>query len=229
MSEFRLSFPASVIAGKNRLAADDILLLRNYTFPYGLKTADDVLVLMALQKSCPQKCTEWDDFFIEAMTDFIVHYSYPQGSLDEINAAWLIRLISTDGMVNSALELQLVLHVIGTSANVPPALGAFALDQLRLAIEEGVGPYAAGRPIARAGITRHDLDYIDRVLPERRSNARMALSQQKVDILVRIDRATRSTDNHSGWRTLMDMVVLRDEERRSDSRWLRVADSMLAV
>lgn len=227
MSEFRLSFPACLIAGKNRLAADDVLLLRNYTFPNGLRTSDDVLVLMTLQNSCPEKCDEWEAFFIEVLTGFIVHYSYPQGSLDEINVAWLVRLLSTDGVVNSPLELRLILNVIETSSNVPPALGAFALDQLRLAIEEGAGPYALTRPIARPGITRHDLDYIRRILPTKQGAGRIALSPLKIAVLERIDAATRSTANHPGWQNLLDMIVTRDEDRPIVSRWLRVPDAML--
>ena len=42
MSEFRLAFPACVIAGKHRLTAEDISLLRKHTFPEGIRTADDV-------------------------------------------------------------------------------------------------------------------------------------------------------------------------------------------
>jgi hypothetical protein len=227
MSEFRLSFPACLIAGKNQLAADDLLFLRNYTFPNGLRTSDDVLVLMTLQNCCPEKCDEWEVFFIEALTDFIVHYSYPQGSLDEINVAWLVRLLSTDGVVNSPLELRLILNVIETSANVPPALGAFALDQLRLAIEDGVGAYALTRPIARPGITRHDLDYVGRILRHKQDAGRLALSPVKIAVLERIDAVIRSASNHPGWQDLMDMVVTRTEDRPIASRWLRVPDAML--
>jgi hypothetical protein len=132
MSEFRFAFPACVIAGKHRLAAEDIGLLRKYTFPDGIRTADDVVVMLALNNACPEKCHEWNSFFVEQLSAFIVHYSYPQGSLDEINVAWLMRIVATDGVVNSPLELELLLHVIEISAYVPDELRAFALDQLRL-------------------------------------------------------------------------------------------------
>jgi hypothetical protein len=229
MSELRQSFPAHLIAGKSRLAADDVLFLRNYTFPLGLRTSDDVLVLMALQNSCPEKCDEWDAFFIEALTDFIVHYSYPQGSLDEINVAWLVRLLSTDGVVNSPLELRLILNVIEASSNVPPELGAFALDQLRVAIEEGVGAYALTRPITRPGITRHDLDYICRILRSKRDAGRLALSPLKIAVLERTAAATKSNFNHPGWDDLLDAIIIRSEDRPTVSRWLRVPDAMLTI
>ena len=110
MSEFRLAFPACVIAGKHRLTAEDIVLLRKHTFPEGIRTSDHVVVLLALNNSCPEKCPEWNTFFIEQLAGFIVDYTYPQGSLDEINVAWIMRMFTTDGVVNSALELELILH-----------------------------------------------------------------------------------------------------------------------
>ena len=105
MSEFRLAFPACVIAGKHRLTAEDIVLLRKHTFPEGIRTSDHVVVMLALNSSCPEKCAEWNTFFIEQLAGFIVDYTYPQGSLDEINVAWIMRMFTTDGVVNSALEL----------------------------------------------------------------------------------------------------------------------------
>jgi hypothetical protein len=77
MSEFRFAFPACVIAGKHRLAAEDIGLLRKYTFPDGIRTADDVVVMLALNNACPEKCHEWNSFFVEQISAFIVSYSYP--------------------------------------------------------------------------------------------------------------------------------------------------------
>ncbi len=164
MSEFRLAFPACVIAGKHRLTAEDISLLRKHTFPEGIRTADDVVAMLALNNSCPEKCPEWNSFFVEQLAGFIVNYTYPQGSLDEINVAWLMRMVATDGVVNSALELELVLHAMEISANVPDELRAFALDQLRLALTENIGGYKLSRAVDRKGITRQDIDYVMRVL-----------------------------------------------------------------
>ncbi|MGO7259236.1 hypothetical protein ACCT32_37545, partial [Rhizobium brockwellii] len=76
-------------------------------------------------------------------------YTYPQGSLDEINVAWIMRMFSTDGVVNSALELELILHVMEISAVVPGELRALALDKLRLAITDNIGGYKLSRAVDR--------------------------------------------------------------------------------
>ncbi len=46
MSGFRFSFPACVIAGKGRIAADDILMLRKYAFPDGVRSSEDALAFL---------------------------------------------------------------------------------------------------------------------------------------------------------------------------------------
>ncbi|MEZ2127437.1 MULTISPECIES: hypothetical protein [unclassified Sinorhizobium] len=229
MSEFRLSFPACIVAGKHRLATDDLLMLRKFTFPDGIRTCDDVVTVLALQNSCPEKCSEWDAFFVEALTEFIVHYTYPQGSLDEVNAAWLIKTFATDGVVNSVVELELLLHVVEVSAHVPGDLSAFVLDQLRIAVTDEVGAYHLSRPIARKGITRHDVDYVHRVLRRSTNNGGIALSPPEIAVLERIDMEMTAASCHPRWSDLIDAVHIRDMDKEEPrrSRWLRVADNML--
>jgi len=225
MSEFRLAFPACVIAGKHRLTAEDIGLLRKHTFPEGIRTSDDVVVMLALNNSCPEKCPEWSSFFVEHLAEFIVNYTYPQGSLDEINVAWLMRMVATDGVVNSALELELVLHVIEISANVPDDLRAFALEQLRLALTENIGGYKLCRPVDRKGITRQDIDYAMRVLRSVSDAGVINAPPLTWNVLMRIAEETLPTANHPRWADILGALQLVEyavPSRRS--RWLRIVD-----
>lgn len=229
MSEFRLAFPACVIAGKHRLAADDIGLLRKHSFPDGVRTADDVVVMLALNNSCPEKCPEWNSFFVESLAGFIVNYSYPQGSLDEINAAWIMRMFATDGVVNSALELELVLHIMEISSYVPDELRAFALDQLRLAITDNVGGYKLTRAVERKGITRQDVDYVMRVLRNVCEGGVIPVSPVTHGVLRRIETETLPAGNHPRWTEIMRALELRYYHQPRTSRWLRIVDDEQAV
>lgn len=225
MSEFRLAFPACVIAAKHRLAVEDIGLLRKHTFPDGIRTADDVVTMLALNNSCPEKCPEWNAFFVEQLAGFIVDYSYPQGSLDDVNAAWLIRVVSTDGVINSALELELVLHVMEMAAFVPDELRAFALDQLRLALCESIGGYKLSRATDRAGITRQDVDFVMRVLRGVSDGGVISLSRVTYDVMMRLAEATDPAANHPRWAQILQAVRLVEfahAPRRS--RWLRIVE-----
>jgi hypothetical protein len=226
MSEFRLAFPACLIAGKHRLAVEDIGLLRKHTFPEGIRTSDDVVAMLALNNSCPEKCPEWNAYFVEQLARFVVDYTYPQGSLDEINVAWLIRMVSTDGVVNSSLELELVLHVIEVSKHVPDELRAFALDQLRLALSDNVGGYKLSRAVDRKGIARQDIDYAMRILRGVSDGGVINVPPATWNVLMRIAEQTLPAANHPRWSDLLSALRLVEyAEAPRRSRWLRIVDS----
>lgn len=224
MSEFRLAFPACVVAGKHRLTAEDIVLLRKHSFPEGIRTSDDVVAMLALNNSCPEKCANWNAFFVEQLAGFIVRYTYPQGSLDEINVAWIMRMFTTDGVVNSALELELILHVMEISADVPVELRALALDQLRLAITDNIGGYKLSRAIDRRGITRQDIDYAMRIFRSVAEGGTIPVSSVEYGVLQQIEQATLRGANHPQWAGIMAAVELRDYAEPRRSRWLRIVD-----
>ncbi|MFF0949751.1 hypothetical protein ACFYE9_19390 [Rhizobium leguminosarum] len=224
MSEFRLAFPACVVAGKHRLTAEDIVLLRKHSFPEGIRTSDDVVAMLALNNSCPEKCADWNAFFVEQLAGFIVHYTYPQSSLDEINVAWIMRMFTTDGVVNSALELELILHVMEISADVPVELRALALDQLRLAITDNIGGYKLSRAIDRRGITRQDIDYAMRIFRSVAEGGVIPVSSVEYGVLQQIEQATLRGANHPQWAGIMAAVELRDYAEPRRSRWLRIVD-----
>lgn len=228
MSEFRLSFPACVVAGKNRLSSEDLLLLRRYGFPDGVSTPDDVVTLMALNTCCPEKCPEWADYFVEQLAGFVVDRCYPIGSLDEINVEWVKCVLSNDGVIEGELELAAVLHMMDIARHVPPSLRMLLLDQLRIALAEGRGAYAASREL-RTGIGAKDIAYVHRILRDRLGSGAPLLSPAKIAILETIDRATAAHGSHPDWRALIETVLpcrsripARAEMPR---RWLHVPDS----
>ncbi|KQV42553.1 MULTISPECIES: hypothetical protein [unclassified Rhizobium] len=162
MDVFRLSYPACVIAGKVRLTARDIDVLRDHVFTGGMTTSQDAVILLAINRSSTEKCPEWQPYFIETMTDFIVRHCYPQGAMDEWNAEWLIAMISTRGIVNSRIERDLLFHIIDTAARIPDSLSIFALEQIRLALSHEACPAEHGAPERR--LTMEDVRLVCRVM-----------------------------------------------------------------
>lgn len=163
-------------------------------------------------------------FFVEQLAGFIVHYTYPQGSLDEINVAWIMRMFTTDGVVNSALELELILHVLEISADVPGELRALALDQLRLAITDNIGGYKLSRAVDRGGITRQDIDFAMRIFRSVAEGGAIPVSSVEYGVLQQIEQATLACANHPHWAGIMAAVKLRDYAEPRRSRWLRIVD-----
>jgi hypothetical protein len=186
MSELRLSYPACAIAGKMRLTAKDVGLLREHVFAGGLTSSQDAMILLAINSSCSEKCPDWHHYFIETMTDFIVHRTEPQGSVDEWNTDWLIAMIATRGVINSRLELDMRFHVIDMSSRIPDKLSIFALEQIRLAITDEIGAWAAMRGGRQRGLQKSDVMLIGRVMSaiaRSRGNHLTAQEQQALDHL----------------------------------------------
>lgn len=230
MSEIRLSFPACVVAGKHGLTAVDTVLLRKYTFPDGVRSPDDVVTILALNRLCPEQCEEWRTYFVESLAGYIVHHCYPSGTLDEINAAWIESVFATRGIIWSAMELELVLHVIEISPHVPPALTVLALEQLQHAIAGGDGAYRSIRGCSDNGVTEFDLRYIHRVLRHAFEASGLRLTEREVDAIRRIDAATAPGASHPDWHDLVAAAGCGADCKSAQSaekptRWLRVPDT----
>lgn len=223
MSDFAFRYPASVIAGKHRLTTDDILLLRKYMFPKGLTSAGDAEQLLALHRAPVEKCPEWGNWFVEMMAAFIVVHSYPQYSLDELNAEWLIAMVSVDGVIATSAELELVLHAMEMACAVPDILSAFALDQLRLALVKNRGAYAAERGIKRSGVAAEDIEFIYRILRGSLFAGKMVLSKAEVSMLDRIDAVVTGKVNDPSWKVLMRSLSVRTPEGHATATpWLQM-------
>ncbi|WEZ83688.1 hypothetical protein P6U16_02410 [Rhizobium sp. 32-5/1] len=151
MGELRLSQPACGIAGKPRLTSTDIDILREHVFAQGITSSQEAATLFAINTACTEKCPEWHHYFIDSISGFILHHCYPQGSLDERNAAWLIGMVSTGGTVNSPIELELLFHIIDVSPFVPDSLTIFALQQLQNRHAGRQGRLGRNAPFATTG------------------------------------------------------------------------------
>lgn len=111
MREFRLSFPACVIAGKQRLDHHDVVLLQTYGLPHGVCTHEDAMTLLVLNGCCPDKCAEWQGYFIDSMACYILRKQPPENRIDRYKLQWLINTFTTDGKANSPIEQRLLQQI----------------------------------------------------------------------------------------------------------------------
>ncbi|MBB4954025.1 hypothetical protein H4S14_002087 [Agrobacterium vitis] len=70
------------------------------------------MTLLVLNGCCPEKCAEWQAYFIEAMASYIVKILEPQNGIDQNKLQWITDVFTTDGMANSPLENRLLQHVM---------------------------------------------------------------------------------------------------------------------
>ncbi len=149
MGELTLTAPVAGLTGKGRITADDVQLLRGEVFRDGIVTRAEAESLFALHASCHDQSADWPRFFVEAVTDYIVHQEKPHGYISEDNADWLVRAISRDGIVDTAVEMELLVTVLEKAKSSPERLSAYALEQVALAVIDGEGPLAGSRTAVR--------------------------------------------------------------------------------
>src|SRR4051812_9397363 len=164
MGELTLTAPVAGLTGKGRITADDVQLLRAEVFRDGIATRAEAESLFALHASCLDQSAAWPAFFVEAVTDYIVHQEKPYGYISEDNADWLIRAISRDGMVDTPAEMELLVSVLEKARSSPERLSAYALEQVALAVIDGTGPLAGSRTGAACVVDKNEVDLLRRVL-----------------------------------------------------------------
>jgi hypothetical protein len=224
MGGIRLSFPACVIAGKDRIERHDVLILRKYALADGVRTYDDALLLLAVDEMCPEHCDDWRVYFVEQLAAFIVHVAPPRGRLDPLKSAWLMQALARDGIIENPLCLEVLLHAMECAGDCPGMLTSFALDQLRLALAEPpAGAQAAKRPSERA-ITARDMSYLWRILRRNVSEGRLQISPLEASILNAIDDLADHRRTHPRWSELIaDLDDCGGPENRAPARaWLRM-------
>lgn len=71
---------------------------------------------------------EWDDLFVEALTDYVLQDEVSPGSVDSEEAAFLIDQIGADGQTD-ALETRLLENIQAKATSIDPALVEFISQQ----------------------------------------------------------------------------------------------------
>ena len=122
-------FEAALKAGATMSAAD-ILALRREIWPDGAVSDAEASALFDLNRVAGDAGPEWTNFFVEAMTEYVVNQRAPRGYVDEAAAAWLIAGIERDGAANAA-DLALVVKVLESALNCPASLKTWALGTFK--------------------------------------------------------------------------------------------------
>ena len=207
MGELIMSAPVAGLTSKNRITAEDVTMLRRDVFADGVVTRGEAEALFALDQTARDKCPQWAPFFVEAVTDYIVHQEKPEGYISDENAAWLIRTISRDGMVDSRTELELLVHVLEEAKSSPGKLSAYALEQVAHAVIDGKGPLMLGGELVPGLIAKAEVDLLRRILHAYGGDGNIAVTKAEAEILFRINDRTASASNDPSWNDLFVKAI----------------------
>ncbi|MHC2791805.1 hypothetical protein ACVINZ_000817 [Mesorhizobium jarvisii] len=197
MGELIMSAPVAGLTSKNRIAPEDVVMLRRDVFADGVVTRGEAEALFALDQTAQDKCAEWAPFFVEAVTDYIVHQEKPSGYISQDNADWLVRTISRDGMVDSRTELELLVHVLEKARSSPSKLCVYALEQVAHAVIDGKGPLMLGGVLVPGLIAKAEVELLRRILYAHGGDGNIAITRGEAEVLFRINEHTAQAQERS--------------------------------
>ncbi|MER9371552.1 hypothetical protein [Mesorhizobium sp. M7A.F.Ca.US.010.02.1.1] len=206
MGELIMSAPVAGLTSKSRIAAEDVAMLRHEVFGDGVVTRGEAEALFALDATAKDKCEEWPPFFVEAVTDYIVHQEKPSGYISQDNADWLIRTISRDGMVDSRTELELLVHVLEQARSSPSQLCVYALEQVAHAVIDGKGPLMLGGALA-PGLIAQAVELLRRILHAHGGDGNIAITRAEAEVLFKINECTAQGHNDPSWNELFVKAI----------------------
>ena len=207
MGELIMSAPVAGLTSKNKITAEDVTMLRREVFADGVVSRGEAEALFALDQTARDKCDEWAPFFVEAVTDYIVHQEKPEGYISEQNADWLVRIVSRDGMVDSRTELELLVHVLEEAKSSPGQLSAYALEQVAHAVVDGKGPLMQGGSLVPGHIAKAEVDLLRRILYAYGGDGNIAISKVEAEVLFRINDRTAAAENDPSWNDLFVKAI----------------------
>lgn len=200
------SLPVEDILACGTITNADLARFRRVFYEDGIVSAEEAEIIFKLSR-CNFDGTAWADFFVEAVTDYIVFQAHPQGYVTSENAHWLLDRISHGGFVTSKIELDLAVSVIDKARWAPVSLAKFALDQIKHAVVTGTGPLRAD-PSATAGtITAGEVDLLRRILYAFGGDGHVAITREEADVLFDIDEAVAHAAPNPAWTDLFVKAV----------------------
>ncbi|MBI1682285.1 hypothetical protein [Caulobacter hibisci] len=189
-----------------RVTEADVVALRGLVYPDMVLSRAEAQALLALDEAVEEASTPWRHLLTEAIVDHLVHQARPAGYVDAEAADWLIAAVSRDGLVKSATELEVLIRVLETASEVPEALVAFTLAQVKAAVLHGQGPLAQGR-MERGRVTDGEAALLRRVLYAQAGDENIAITRAEAEILFDINDASVGARNASDWTELFAKAV----------------------
>lgn len=193
---------AGMIRNARVLGADETQAMRRAVWPDGMISAVEAGILFELNHASLSPSVEWVDFFVEAITAFVVEQAEPRGYVSDENAAWLMQRIDHDGRVDTLAELELLVRLIERADNVPDDLKAYVLVQIKRAVLTGEGPTRHGDSLTPGRIGTAEVRLLRRVLYAAGGHAPAHISAAEAELLFAIKDATVHGDNAPEWQTL---------------------------
>lgn len=192
--EFRGSIKDSDVSRLQRAFAEDPHIHDN--------EAD---ALLRLNRSCPIQGPTWSGFLVDAIADYILNQSGPEGYITAEKSRWLIAKLSSDGWVANRAEFDLLVAILGRARWFPLSLATFALEQIAGAVVHGFGPLRRGQGPVQAqatvpgSITETEIALVRVILNAFGGDSALALTRPEAEILLRMNKVVAQRSAPTAW------------------------------
>ncbi|MFZ1743501.1 MAG: hypothetical protein WAT93_11625 [Pontixanthobacter sp.] len=199
---FQFADLAKSVSADGVVTPDELLSLRQLGWGDGKIHREEAEAIFAINRTLSEPSVEWTDFFVEALSEFVLNGTEPRGYCDEAEAEWLIGALDYDGRLETMAELELLARVMERAGNVPDALKHYALRQIEAAVLTGTGPTRCGGALSDSCITSAECRLIRRFIFASGGHGPAAVSRFDAEMLFRIKDATLDQDNAAEWPAL---------------------------
>ncbi len=199
---------AQQIIKRGSIKDEDVLAWRRAFYDDGVISPEEAETLFAIHKAAPVQDPSWAEFFVEAITDFLVRQAEPEGYVTDENARWLIDQVGKNGRVESKTEIELLVNVLDCSRWSPVSLAKFALGQIRDAVVLGDGPLRSGASDASKGtILDSEVELLRRVIYAFGGDGNIAVTKPEAEVLFEINDAVSESGLNEAWTELFVKAI----------------------
>lgn len=184
------------------ITPEEILALRREGWGDGQITHAEAEAIFVLDAALAERPTEWCDFLIEAIGEYVLNAWEPRGYVTDEQGAWLVARVSADGRLDSMTELELLVRVLERAHNTPDILKQFVLAQVENAVISGAGPTRDGGSLDAGVINETECRILRRAIFAAGGDRPAAVSRDEAEMLFRLKDATRGADNAPAWKQL---------------------------
>ncbi|ABC64639.1 hypothetical protein [Erythrobacter litoralis] len=199
---FQFTDLARSVAEDGRVTSDEILSLRRLGWGDGVMTREEAEAIFAINRQIVMPGNDWVDFFVEAISEFVLNGSEPKGMCDRAEAEWLIGAIDHDGKLETMAELEVLVRIIERARNVDDVLKQYALKQVEHAVLHGEGPTRCGGELASCHVSTAECHILRRLVFASGGHGPAAVSRYDAEMLFRIKDATLNAASAPDWPVL---------------------------
>lgn len=193
---------AQQVAADGVVSPSELQSLRQLGWGDGKIYRDEADAIFAINNAVTHPNAEWTDFFVEALSEFVLNGTEPRGHCDEAEARWLMQSLDHDGKLDSMAELELLVRIVEKSRNVPVNLKNYALRQVEQAVLTGTGPTRHGGDLSATHISAAECRIVRRLVFASGGHGPAAVTRYDAEFLFRLKGETVQEENAPQWDAL---------------------------